>query len=133
MKLSGYLEAYKEFSGKASDVARQLAFVGVAIIWIFKVEGPQGLMLPKQLLFPSILLVSGLAADLLQYMVATFIWDRFHRYHEKKLKEEGDAPELVAPRCLILPILIFFWLKLFLVIFAYVFLFIYIWGKWVVS
>ena len=38
MKLSDYRETYYEFSGKASDVTRQLAFAGIAIVWIFKIE-----------------------------------------------------------------------------------------------
>lgn len=86
MKLSDYQKAYYEFSGKASDVARQLAFAGIALIWIFRVERPQAPRLPEQLLLPSALLVLALGADLLHYIVKTIIWGRFCRKEEKKLK-----------------------------------------------
>ena len=36
MKLSEYANVYAEFSGKASDVARQLAFAGLALVWLFR-------------------------------------------------------------------------------------------------
>lgn len=35
MTLSDYLASYYELSGKASDVSRQLAFAGIAVIWVF--------------------------------------------------------------------------------------------------
>lgn len=73
MKLSDYKKDYQEFSGKASDVARQLAFAGIVLIWIFRVEGPQAQRLPEQLLLPSALLVLALGADLLQYILSTII------------------------------------------------------------
>ncbi len=38
MKLSDYRETYYEFSGKLSDVSRQLSFAGIALIWLFKLD-----------------------------------------------------------------------------------------------
>jgi hypothetical protein len=36
MKLQDYRNDFYLFSGKASDISRQLAFAAIAIIWIFK-------------------------------------------------------------------------------------------------
>jgi hypothetical protein len=36
VKLSEYADVYAELSGKASDAARQLAFAGLALKWLFR-------------------------------------------------------------------------------------------------
>jgi len=40
MNLQDYRDDFYTYSGKASDISRQLAFAGIAIIWIFKKEVP---------------------------------------------------------------------------------------------
>ena len=66
MKLSDYRNTYYEFSDKASNVGRKLAFAGIAIIWIFKIEGEGAPKIPEKLFTPSALLATALAFDLLQ-------------------------------------------------------------------
>lgn len=73
MNLSGYKETYYYFSGMASTVARQSAFAGIALIWIFKTEKGSVISLPESLFTPVLFLVLCLVFDLLQYIVAAAI------------------------------------------------------------
>jgi hypothetical protein len=116
MKLSKYRETYYEFSGKASDVARQLAFAGIALVWIFRIDSRPAPSLPREL-----------ALDLLQYALAALIWGTFHRYHEKRLKDKRKDPELTAPPYFNWPAQICFLIKLVSVVIAYILIINYIW------
>jgi hypothetical protein len=112
MKLSGFKADYQWFSAKASDVARQLAFAGIGVVWVFRVDGPAGGRVPPGLLLPITFLSAALAFDLLQYVFGTIIWGSFHRYHEKKLTKSGADPDILAPRYFTYPQLVAFVLKL---------------------
>lgn len=130
-KLSEYMQDYYEFSGKASDVARNLSFAGIALIWIFKVAGDPVPKIPKDLVLPAALLALTLAFDLLQYISATLIWGVFQWYHERKLNDTSKDPDLDAPTFLKWPQFIFFVLKLCTIILAYYHIIKYIWCVWV--
>src|SRR5688572_22594272 len=127
--LADYREAYYTHSGKASDVARQLAFAGIAVIWVLRVQDESTIPLPAALLLPLLLLALSLAADLLQYVSATISWGSFHRYHEKREGHE-TAEQIRAPRWLNWPGLAFFTIKLLLVSAAYLALGKYLWSLW---
>lgn len=94
MILQDYRETFYTFSGKASDLNRQLAFAGIAIIWLFKKDNLAGLSIPRELLWPGVLIVLSLGLDMLHYVVASVIW----RYFYSQLS--GGA--LNATECLIL-------------------------------
>jgi hypothetical protein len=99
MKLSGFKADYQWFSAKTSDVSRQLALSGFAVVWVFKIDGPNGVArVPAALLGPALLLAIALGLDLVQYLVATLIWGSFHRWHERHLAQPSADPELTAPR-----------------------------------
>lgn len=125
MNLSDYLTSYYELSSKASDVARQLSFAGIALIWIFHPIGADPVTLPHPLLLPAGCFVLGLAFDLLQYFTGSLIWGAFHRYWEKRLGA-GSTQSLTAPPYLNWPNLFFFWSKLALVLASYALLLDYI-------
>jgi hypothetical protein len=127
MKLSEYKKDYQWFSGKASDLSRHLAFAGIAVIWIFKIEGTQSPGVPKRLILPLIFFVTALGIDLLHYIVATIIWGSFHRYHERRLKGKKRDPDLTASKYFNWPALSLFSLKIILVIFAYVLMIKFMW------
>lgn len=110
MKLSDYQNTYYEFSGNASNVARQIAFAGIALIWIFKKDSGTGFSLPNELLWPALFLIIGLTADLLQYISSSVVWGVFHRTNEARGYKPDD--ELDAPIFLNWPGLFFFWTKL---------------------
>lgn len=126
--LEDYRQAYYEFSGKASDIARTLALSGLAIIWIFnKSDGGGGLYLPREFFAPAIWLVLALAFDLLQYVVAAFVWGTFHRVMEKRRRKSDDL--IVADSRLTWPQNTFFGLKLLAVAIAYVQLLQFLWRQ----
>ena len=115
---------YQYYSGKSSDVARQLSLAGIALIWIFKVEKAGPLAVPEALHLPAILFVVSLGLDLLQYVFSTAIWGIFSYYHEQNGMK--DDMELEAPNFFNWPSLAFFWGKLLTVLFAYAVLLDYI-------
>ncbi len=119
MKLSNYKDDYHEFSGLASSASRQLAFAGIALLWLFKSGDNGAYELPKQLLVPAAALIITLAFDILQYVTGSLIWYAFFRVNEKKTKEIGEDPELEAPSYYSWPIMVLFYLKIIAVIFAY--------------
>ncbi|MGY4618583.1 hypothetical protein ACVWZ4_003810 [Bradyrhizobium sp. USDA 4472] len=126
MKLQDYRETFYTFSGKASDMNRQLAFAGIAIIWLFKKEPMSGLTVPRELVFPGLLIAASLAVDMLQYCVASVLWRSFYRGKEKlKLAEDK---EIFHNEWWERPIWIAFWLKIVLILTAYYFLIQFLWS-----
>jgi hypothetical protein len=130
MKLDDYRKVYEDFSGKLSDVARQLAFAGIALIWLFKVDSKPGQRIPPDLLPPAALLAMGLFCDLLQYVFGTVIWQRFHRKHEKLRKSEAKDTALEAPWYYPIPINIAFLLKIVSIITGLAWIAIYAVSQW---
>jgi len=124
MKLESYRSAYYDLSGKASDVARQLALAGIALIWIFKLDNAGPLAIPVPLLLPAALFVVTLALDLLQYVFGALIWGAFNRYHESKGKKDDE--DVLAPSYFNWPALFCFWLKLCTVLIGYMTVFKYV-------
>lgn len=130
MKLSEYKQTYYDFSGKASDVARQLAFAGIALVWIFRVEVEGGLTIPRGLFLPAVLLALTLGFDLLQYISGTAVWGIFQWKEERKLEDVKTDPDLDTPTYLKWPHYCFFVLKLVVILAAYYFLIEYVWIAW---
>jgi hypothetical protein len=137
MRLKEYKDVYYEFSGNASDISRQLAFAGIAIIWIFRsVENPT--KIPEPLLLPFAFMVSCLFFDILQYLAGTTVWGIFQWHEERKLQQENpdkqlseiDEMELDSPTWLKHPQFICFMLKTAAIFLAYVWLGKYLWAIW---
>lgn len=122
MKLSDYLDAFYDYSDKASLLSRQLAFAGIAVVWIFKSGDGVNFQLPVPLIYPLLLLVSAFIFDLLQYLVGTCIWYFFHRFHEKKINSSNKDPNLLASHWYSKFIALFFGAKIISVLAAYIFL-----------
>ena len=121
MKLKDVLGYYRDYSGKASDINRQLGFAGIAIIWIFKSSSLAQPLLPKPLVLPALFLSLGLFFDLLHYVVAAIIWKAFHSSKERKgVKVEG---EVRASPWLNKPIWALFGIKLIFTFLGYIFIF----------
>lgn len=115
--LKEYREDYYEASGQVSSITRQLAFAGIAILWLFKAENGLSIELPNELFFAAKLFVIVLGLDLFQYVYKTFVWGVFQFHHEKK-NPDLDA-NLDAPSYFNWPTLGFFILKVTIVIWAY--------------
>lgn len=132
MKLSKYKADFYEFSSKASEVARTAAFAGLALVWIFKVEGAPPRP-PLGLLPATIAFATALFADLLHYAVGATTWGLFHRFHERRLKDVTADPELSHPKQLSWSINFLFIAKIVIVVVGYVFVGYYFldnWSKW---
>lgn len=94
MQLKDTRESYQFFSGKASEIVRQLGFAGIAVIWVFKVTVGDRQVVPPELLPAGILLVSGLTLDLLHYVTGTLIWGVYNRSKEKQLNAESESTDI---------------------------------------
>lgn len=117
MNLSDYRNDYYQFSSKTSEIARQLSFAGIALVWVFKV-GESPASIPEELVLPAGLFVLALALDLLHAAYGTFVWGAFAWWKER----QGIDPEadFDAPGWFNWPSLLFFWSKVGVVMFAYV-------------
>lgn len=80
-------------TGKASDIARQLALAGIAVIWLFKTTDSSK-PITENMLFPLWLFLGSLLLDLLQYIVAGVTWAGFSRLREKQHKSSAGTTEI---------------------------------------
>lgn len=117
MKLKDARDNYYFYSGKTSDLVRQLGLAGIAVIWIFKYEVAGVPKIPEALSLPLILIVLGLAFDLLQYAVATSIWGIFQRH--KEVSGIVEDAEFLAPKQFNWPGIVLFVFKAVSIIAAY--------------
>lgn len=104
------LENYYTHSASLSSVNRQLCFAGIAVVWIFVVDGGSGLStFPDELMFPLGCFIVGLSFDLAQYVVAALVWGFLHRL--KEYQNVAEEEEIYAPRYINWPAIFFFWGK----------------------
>jgi hypothetical protein len=125
MKLKDALENYYVFTGKASDVLRQLSFAGIAIIWMFKLQAGGQTKIPEALILPAAIFTGGLAFDLLQYLSASAMWGGFARYRELQRKGPRNR-QFKAPRWINWPGNAFFVLKALCASAAYILLLLFL-------
>ncbi|TCK16981.1 hypothetical protein DFR30_0201 [Thiogranum longum] len=124
MDLKEVRKAYYGYSGKASDVARQASFAGIAIIWIFKSQEGARFAIPEELIQPMVLFIAALAADLLHYIFGSIIWGVYNKVLEKQHGVNFEG-KFEAPSKINWPTLVFFSLKLGLSFSGFVLLFQY--------
>lgn len=115
------LENYYYFTGKASDVIRQLGLAAVALVWLFKVDVAGRPQLPEILLVAAQWAVVSLALDLLQYLYGAAAWGIFHG-----IKERSGVSEFQAPRPINWLTIAFFWGKAISMVVSYVYILRYI-------
>jgi len=118
MKLSEYKQDYYTFTGKLSDINRQIAFAGIALIWIFRKTDGSEISISNELILPSILFALGF--DILQYIYQSITWSIFYSYHYKKTgNEDADIP---TPKKLNYLSWFFFIMKVLFVIVSYTYI-----------
>jgi hypothetical protein len=117
VKLQGYRETFYTFSGKLSDICRQLAFAGIGLIWLFKKDNPTGLSIPRELFVPGALVVGALIFDILQYAFGSILWRSFYKRKEKE--KVGEDVEIDHGDGWEIPIWIAFCLKTICIAVAY--------------
>lgn len=121
LKLEVCKKSYEELSKTTSDITRYLGFVGIAIIWIFKIDVGGNNVLPIELRIPAFLIVLGLTIDLVQYFTQSLVYYfMFRDMEENGLIEKHQSPKI--PNA-------FWWLwfiKVIIVVVAYCFLFYFL-------
>lgn len=120
MSLDEVRETYYEASGKASEISRQLAFAGIAVVWLLAggtLNSTGGLRVSDDLLRVSVGLLLTLVLDLLQYAWRSLAWGIYAR----RLELRGETT-VSAPTSLNVVALAMFWGKLVSLATAYVLL-----------
>jgi hypothetical protein len=120
-------EYYRISTETLSSLVRQLAFAGIAIVWLFSdTENLRAVSIPDDLTRAAILIVAALSSDFLQYVYRSAAWGIINRRRELGrlfAREGGPFPSWIN-----WPSLAFFWGKVVLLVAAYVQLFIALWG-----
>ncbi|MEC3876419.1 hypothetical protein [Chryseobacterium salviniae] len=127
MKLSEYQQDYYTFTGKLSDISRQLSLAGIAIIWIFKTTVKDKIILDASLKYAATFIILSLAADLLQYTYQSITWSVF--YYTKKRNGNNDDDIIYSPEYLNYTSWILFSAKIILLIIAYILIIIFLNSK----
>lgn len=124
MKLSEIRSAYEAYSGKLSSVNRQLAFAGIAVIWLFRISDHGKITIPEGMIIPIFLFVVSFFFDILQLLSQSLIWYSYYWYKRKKgTKEDDEMNEPEWPNIIPWSLLI---LKVIALIIAYWFLGLYL-------
>jgi hypothetical protein len=87
MKLEDYSNRYSAITAKASEVNRQLALAGIAIIWIFKNPETANTLIPATLVTPLFFFLLSLAIDLIHYVVGSIVWGLFFEIKERQVNK----------------------------------------------
>jgi hypothetical protein len=112
-------KAKNDATGKASDVGRQLAFAGIATIWLLRDEhGARPF--ETGLLTALTLLAAALLIDFLQYVYCSWVWRQF--YNQQYDEHNSDEALVDIPDGLAASIYRFFWTKIIALLLGYVFL-----------
>jgi hypothetical protein len=123
LSLSDAREFYYFYTGKASDIGRQLCFAGIAVVWIFSGASVAGVVHVKaDLLRVALCLIIALTLDCLQYVYGAVAWGVFSRHQETKQNKQGKEATFVAPAWINRPTMTLFGLKLLSTTVAYVLL-----------
>lgn len=118
--LKEFRDYHYNYSKQASTLSRQLAYAGIAVIWVFKTSADGQPSVPHALFWPGAFFIVALALDLLQCVTGSAIWSAFYNRHFKRLK--NDEAEVIAPRWLKYPIYGFYFSKIGAVLVGYMFL-----------
>jgi hypothetical protein len=124
MILKDAREHYYFHTGKVSDIVRQLALGAIAVVWLFRSGEAGSFAVPAELLLSLKLVVAGLAIDLLQYASGAALWGIFQWRQERGGILE--SVEFKAPSWINWPALLCFWLKVFVIAYAYCLLLVYL-------
>jgi hypothetical protein len=134
MKLEDARKHYDYFSGKTSELTRQLAFAGIAIIWIFKTTGTgpvgQTPLLPTQFVLPLWLIVIALSLDFLHYLFGSISWGAYSWWQERKYNSSDASTGIEdSPGWINWPHLVVYWLKIVALLSGYGTLFFAMWKQ----
>ena len=121
MKVDKYKEVYEKASGKLSDISRNIALAGIALIWIFTKTDTQTAV-PSELILPAFFLVVSLFFDMLQYAYKTIVFVVIFHQKENEIKRKKmkrDEADFQHSQRFNYATWIFFCIKIVLVFAAY--------------
>jgi hypothetical protein len=87
----------RELTGKLSEVTRQAAYAGFAVIWIFKTSTDSSYHFDRSLIVAGALLALALACDLAQYASAVVVRWRHAREEERLRGVDYEGNDLTLP------------------------------------
>jgi hypothetical protein len=90
MELEKYKTNSHDYTAKASDIARQINFAGIGIIWIIRTSNDNISLSDSSLLTPLILISISLLLDFSQYLLGGILWINFYN----KKRKEGISKEI---------------------------------------
>ncbi|WP_263602267.1 hypothetical protein [Chryseobacterium sp. PET-29] len=121
--LKDWLTDFYDDTGKISELIRNAAFAGIGIIWIFKNSDSSKKMLPLELICPLTFLVIALFFDIVQYIWRAlniyFYYKKYESKYDKNQIRNKDLDDVKLPNYIEYGTWIFFILKIFFVLFAY--------------
>lgn len=127
MKTLGEIDKIKDgATARASDIGRQLALAGLAVIWIARESALTPIA--SSLIAPLLGFVVFLAFDLMQYIWCSIIWTVFYLRHEGVHK--SDESRVDIPAWINRPTYLFFWLKLAALLAAWIWLGVALAARW---
>lgn len=128
---------YYGHTSNLSLVCRQLAFAGIAIVWIFTAKKDSQILIPDDLIIPLVCFITALTCDLCQYFYSGVAWQIFNNCKEKEYYNVesntfDQTAEFSAPKYINTLSLIFYYLKSLSTTLGFgFFLFFFISGKYV--
>jgi hypothetical protein len=129
MKIGEVKDAKNNYTSKTSDVVRQLAFAGIAVIWLVRPDSSKAIHpIPSELTPVLALFGVALACDLLHYAASSLIWSVYYRIKIRENLSENTPFE--EPYWLPLPGWFFFVLKVLLLLVGWGWLAIYLVIRW---
>lgn len=120
---------HNDATTKVSNIIRSLGLSEVGIIWIFHNDTDFLQVIPSgKLVIPLILVIIGLACDLLQYVWQSLITHILYRKYERKYpkRKDREEKELFYSPCNNCFSYFMFYSKILLVIISYLFLGVYL-------
>ncbi len=90
----------RELTGKLSEVARQAAYAGLGLIWIFKTGDEATYYLDRSLIFAGALLALALAFDLAQYAATVVVRWRHASAEERAHGVDYQGKDITLPASL---------------------------------
>lgn len=118
MKLNDYKATYEEASAQLGDINRNLIYTGFGLIWLF---GGKDHVLSTYF-WPTIFLLLSASFDLMQYVFKTLIW--YCKFREiEEINASDYEKEYQHEIGYTFPIWAIFWLKIIVLIIAYILIF----------
>lgn len=124
MKLKDLKGEFYYFTGELTKIIRNMAFSGIAIVWILKSADENVIYIDKMLIIVILSFISVLIFDFLQYLYQAIFWSIYYRYQEKK--DFNLEREVTFSTYCNLPSWIFFTLKIISLVVGFGYLFIYL-------